>query len=66
VCGGFAGDRNKFFYEVKKLCFILKMIVSEEVGVAGKGKWSSPPTMRASGSCYKKSMCMGKRTGTHD
>jgi hypothetical protein len=30
-------------------------------GVLDKRRWSLPRTMRASGSCYKKSMCMGRR-----
>ena len=28
------------------------------------GRWSPAPAMRASGSCYKKSVCPGKRIGT--
>jgi hypothetical protein len=30
-------------------------------GALDKRRWSQPHTMRASGSCYKKSMCMGRR-----
>ena len=29
-----------------------------------KRRWSLPRTMRASGNCYAKSVCMGKQTGT--
>ena len=29
-------------------------------GALDKRRWSQPRTMRASGNCYKKSMCMGK------
>jgi hypothetical protein len=33
-------------------------------GALDKRRWSLQHTMRASGSCYRKSMCMGRRTGT--
>jgi hypothetical protein len=33
-------------------------------GALDKRRWSQPRTMRASGSCYKKSMCIGTQIDT--
>ncbi len=37
---------------------------SSDEGALDKRRWSQPNTMRASGSCYKKSMRMGRRIDT--
>jgi hypothetical protein len=36
----------------------------QSAGCLGQRRWSQPRTMRASGSCYKKPTCMGRRIDT--